>query len=568
MSSSLVSDAFDLLGQSEKWTPPLRLQPGQAPKLNVEWGSFRQSLGSSVLAVVGGPSAPKKLLSGGFFRDCSIERHIPQRAVIAAGLWHLVFLAMPWPQFPAAHKNPALENVELTWSGPINDLPLLESPGAKSKPSPVRGEIDKPLPREGADVFHPRQRIFTSPEHPTHPRQLLINSAAAPQPPKMLPNLPNIVLLQTSTAPARPSIEISAQTLASLHPRERHTVATAVAPLPDVPTVEQTILDLNLPAPVNKPERPKLELNASAAPRVTQRTQSGDPGLAPEMANVHSNSANPSTLITLSATPAAPSNIAPPQGNLAARISISPAGTRPGAPGGTANGTSVATGGAVDASVGRGGSTSTTRAGSDVLGVSISGGNPTATSEISGLGAAPGKINLSSPRILMTKPDPHAALDDLPARVGPPNFAALPPGAKPEQIFASKKVYTLYVNMPNLNSATGSWVLNFSELRTSSNGPRMTSPDLNGPTPLRKVDPKYPTTLINEHVEGEIVLYAVIRQDGSIDSIQLVHGLDEQLDANAMHALSQWKFSPASKEGAPIDLEAIVHIPFHAPTNR
>ncbi|HXM94578.1 MAG TPA: TonB family protein [Candidatus Dormibacteraeota bacterium] len=567
MSSTQVSDAFDLLGQTDKWAPPLRLQPGQAPKLNVEWGSFRQSLGSSVLAVVGGPSAPKKLLDGEFFRDCSIERHIPRRAVIAAGLWHLVFLAMPWGQFPETHKNPALENVELTWSGPINDLPLLEIPGAKSKPSPVRGEIEKLLPREGADAFHPRQRIFTDPEHPTHPRQLLINSAAAPQPPKILPNLPNIVLLQTSAAPARPRLEISAQTLASLHPRERHTAATAVTPLPDVPTVVQTTLDLNLPAPVNKPERPKLELNVSTAPRVTQRTQTADPGLAPELANVHSNSANPSTLIALSATPAAPSNIAPPQGNLAARIAVSPEGTRSGVPGGTANGTSAATGGTAGAPVGRG-SASATGAGSDVLGVSISGGNPTATSETSGLGAASGKINLSSPRILMTRPDPHAALDDLPARAGPPNFAALPPGTKPEQIFASKKVYTLYVNMPNLNSATGSWVLNFSELRTSSNGLRMTSPDLNGPTPLRKVDPKYPNTLINEHVEGEIVLYAVIRQDGSIDSIQLVHGLDEQLDANAMHALSQWKFSPASKEGAPIDLEAIVHIPFHAPTNR
>src|ERR1700682_2952018 len=567
MSSTQVSDAFDLLGQTDKWAPPLRLQPGQAPKLNVEWGSFRQSLGSSVLAVVGGPSAPKKLLDGEFFRDGSIERHIPRSAVIAAGLWHLVFLAMPWGQFPETHKNPALENVELTWSGPINDLPLLEIPGANSKPSPVRGEIEKLLPREGADAFHPRQRIFTDPEHPTHPRQLLINSTAAPQPPKILPNLPNIVLLQTSAAPARPRLEISAQTLASLHPRERHTAATAVTPLPDVPTVVQTTLDLNLPAPVNKPERPKLELNVSTAPRVTQRTQTADPGLAPELANVHSNSANPSTLIALSATPAAPSNIAPPQGNLAARIAVSPEGTRSGVPGGTANGTSAATGGTAGAPVGRG-SASATGAGSDVLGVSISGGNPTATSETSGLGAASGKINLSSPRILMTRPDPHAALDDLPARAGPPNFAALPPGTKPEQIFASKKVYTLYVNMPNLNSATGSWVLNFSELRTSSNGLRMTSPDLNGPTPLRKVDPKYPNTLINEHVEGEIVLYAVIRQDGSIDSIQLVHGLDEQLDANAMHALSQWKFSPASKEGAPIDLEAIVHIPFHAPTNR
>ncbi len=122
--------------------------------------------------------------------------------------------------------------------------------------------------------------------------------------------------------------------------------------------------------------------------------------------------------------------------------------------------------------------------------------------------------------------------------------------------------------MPNLNSATGSWILNFSELRTGSEGPGPGSSEVSAPGPLRKIDPKYPPTLINEHVEGEVVLYAVIRRDGSVDSIQLVRGIDDQLDANAMNALSQWKFRPATKQGVPIELEAIVHIPFRAPPDR
>ena len=159
-------------------------------------------------------------------------------------------------------------------------------------------------------------------------------------------------------------------------------------------------------------------------------------------------------------------------------------------------------------------------------------------------------------------------MDDAPLRTGPPDFAALPPDAQPERIFASKKVYKMLVNMPNLNSATGSWILNFSELRANSDGPHITSPDVAGPAPIRKVDPKYPPTLMKDRVEGEVVLYAVIRRDGSVDSIQLVHGLDEQLDANAMDALSQWKFRPALRQGSPVELEAIVHIPFHAPRER
>ena len=121
--------------------------------------------------------------------------------------------------------------------------------------------------------------------------------------------------------------------------------------------------------------------------------------------------------------------------------------------------------------------------------------------------------------------------------------------------------------MPNLNSSTGSWILNFSELGTS--GRRVAVADeMASPQPIRKVDPKYPPTLIAEHVEGEVVLYGIIRRDGSVDSIILVKGIDEQLDENAKKAFAQWKFRPAEKQGETIEVEAIAHIPFRAPSDR
>jgi TonB family protein len=60
----------------------------------------------------------------------------------------------------------------------------------------------------------------------------------------------------------------------------------------------------------------------------------------------------------------------------------------------------------------------------------------------------------------------------------------------------------------------------------------------------------------------------VIRGDGTVDSIQLVHGIDEKLDENSMQALSQWKFQPATRQGSPVELEAIVHIPFRLRNDR
>jgi TonB family protein len=562
MSLNQASNAFDLLGQAGKPDAPVRSfaekfaapHDGE-PKFEVGWGEFHQSVWSSVRALAGRPFAPGKFLGGGYFRDCWVERRIPKRALLAAALWHIVFLIMPFPQLRMSpRRNPAFDNTVLTWSGPIDDLPLLEIPVAKAKPAP-RSEPRQPLPRAGADAFHPRQRIFTDPVHATHPRQTLINSAAPPEPPKILPNLPNIVQLQQTAGPARPKIHISEQALAKLHPKERRMAAVIAAPLPDLAAFEQKPAEISMPISPSAPAKPKLELNAGTAPRIAPRAQTGDVGPAPELGATQTNAAsgNPATFIALSATPGPPAPvIQPPAGNLSARVAISPEGKQPGVPGGAPNGP-----------VANGGAGSGIGAGKNSLGVSISGGNPVAKSGVSGLGGN-GKIGAPSPRILIARPEPAAA-DDTPVRTGPPNFAALPPGAQPEQVFASKKVYKLLVNMPNLNSATGSWILNFSELRADPSAPRTPSGDLAGPVPLRKTDPKYPPTLANERIEGEVILYAVIRKDGSVDSIQLVRGVDERLDANAMEALGQWKFRPGTRQGATVDLEAIVHIPFRVP---
>jgi TonB family protein len=165
----------------------------------------------------------------------------------------------------------------------------------------------------------------------------------------------------------------------------------------------------------------------------------------------------------------------------------------------------------------------------------------------------------------LKRPDPNASIEDVPERTGPPNFAALPPGTPPEKLLRSRHVYSMNVNMPNFNSATGSWIIHFSEMHLSG-GPRMGP--LAAPVPVHKVDPKYPQDLILEHVEGEVILYGVIRENGSVDSIQLVRSVDQKLDANAVSAFGMWKFEPATRDGQPVALEAIVQIPFHAPERK
>jgi protein TonB len=76
------------------------------------------------------------------------------------------------------------------------------------------------------------------------------------------------------------------------------------------------------------------------------------------------------------------------------------------------------------------------------------------------------------------------------------------------------------------------------------------------------VDPKYPPQMIKEHVEGQVILYAIIGKDGVVRNIQLVHSVEPELDKDAMEALAHWKFRPATREGEPVELEAVVYIPF------
>lgn len=296
MSFGQASNSLSLLGQqSAPVAAEVSLSSG-GPQFEVRWNSFHQSLGTSIRALVTGPFGPRKFLGGDFFRDCWIERRIPRAAVTAAALWHIVFLLAPWPDLPATpRKNPAFENFQLTWSGPINDFPPLKLSAApapaRAIPSP-RGDVAKPIPREGADAFHPRQRIFTDPVAPTHPRQTLINTAARIVPPKILPSLPNIVLLQQTVAPAKPRMEITEQILAQLHPREHRRATVRATPLPDVPSVDGAPAEITLAPTANAPARPKLDLNAGAAPRVAQqRSPANDAGPAPEL--TRQNAANP-----------------------------------------------------------------------------------------------------------------------------------------------------------------------------------------------------------------------------------------------------------------------------------
>jgi TonB family protein len=161
---------------------------------------------------------------------------------------------------------------------------------------------------------------------------------------------------------------------------------------------------------------------------------------------------------------------------------------------------------------------------------------------------------------------PHAT--STPAiHLQPGNAANL--SAPERAVFGARRFYSLTLSMPNLNSGGGSWVIRFSEIKPDSEkhgaeniAADLPAGDLTPPTVTRKVDPAYPLNVMRENVSGTVILYAIIHADGTVSNVRVLRGVDERLDRFAVQAITQWKFDPATKNGAPIDVEATFQIPF------
>ena len=111
--------------------------------------------------------------------------------------------------------------------------------------------------------------------------------------------------------------------------------------------------------------------------------------------------------------------------------------------------------------------------------------------------------------------------------------------------------------MPNINSGAGSWIVRFPEAQGARSKGKLFAP-----APRVKVDPTYARAAISERIEGEVILSAMIRNDGAVHHVKLIKSVDERLDQAAIAALGKWKFHPALKGGVPVDVQVVVRIPF------
>jgi TonB family protein len=267
-------------------------------------------------------------------------------------------------------------------------------------------------------------------------------------------------------------------------------------------------------------------------------------------------------VIALNLHPAVGAPPNPPAGNRRGTFAATPEG-HPGASGSMGS-AGTATGGGGGNGNGKDAGSGSKQTGSNDLPAGLYVGNTGAkTSTVAGDGA--GKtvaVNSASSKPVASVHSPHAASPSRPSQTE----SAGKLSAAEKEVFGGRKFYSLTLNMPNLNSAGGSWVIRFAELDHGTGhglpDPDAPSADLSQPAATKKVDPAYPTQLMQQNVAGTVILYAIIHADGTVGSVRVLRGVDDRLDQYASQAIAQWKFQPATKNGAPVDVEATFQIPF------
>ena len=93
-------------------------------------------------------------------------------------------------------------------------------------------------------------------------------------------------------------------------------------------------------------------------------------------------------------------------------------------------------------------------------------------------------------------------------------------------------------------------------------GPYRPGSGIEPPTLLKEVKPDYTEEARRRGVEGDVVMEIVVRRDGSVGEVRVLQGLGHGLDERAAAAVRRWRFNPATRRGAPVDVLVEVAMEF------
>jgi protein TonB len=93
-------------------------------------------------------------------------------------------------------------------------------------------------------------------------------------------------------------------------------------------------------------------------------------------------------------------------------------------------------------------------------------------------------------------------------------------------------------------------------------GPYRPGSGIEPPRLLREVKADYTEDARQRGLSGDVVLEIVVRRDGSVGDVRVLQGLAGGLNDRAVQAVRQWRFAPARRQGAPVDVVVEVAVEF------
>ena len=94
-------------------------------------------------------------------------------------------------------------------------------------------------------------------------------------------------------------------------------------------------------------------------------------------------------------------------------------------------------------------------------------------------------------------------------------------------------------------------------------GPYRPGSGIEAPRVIKEVRALYTDEARRRGIEGDVVLEVVVTSAGTVDRVRVVRGLGAGLDQNAIAAVKQWRFDPARRLGAPVDVLVEISVEFH-----
>jgi periplasmic protein TonB len=86
-------------------------------------------------------------------------------------------------------------------------------------------------------------------------------------------------------------------------------------------------------------------------------------------------------------------------------------------------------------------------------------------------------------------------------------------------------------------------------------------PGMTAPMKVADAAPVYPAVARLAHVQGVVILEAVLDVEGRVDSVRVLRSI-AQLDQSAVDAVRRWRFTPALLNGQPVSVVMTVTVNF------